>query len=149
MNWVVSIYTALLFFILVPGILLRLPPKGKLITVAIVHAIVFALIFHFTSHFVWKLSSSYNIEGARSGRTLTKPPEPCVNEKNKVKEYINKQNAGIIKEYFKCQRYQMQNRDITPSPECNDYTKKFFKLNNDFNTDSQSYLKCEGVKFPY
>lgn len=145
MNWVVSIYTALLFFVLVPGVLLRLPPKGKLITVAIVHAIVFALIFHFTNHFVCKLSSSYNIEGARTRH------EPCSRERNRVKNYINKKNADLIKDFFKCsdERSRNRNRSFTPSPECKDSTDKFFKLNRDFDNVSTSYLKCEGVKMPY
>ncbi len=42
------LYVFLLFFILTPGILLRLPPKGSKYTVALVHAAVFALVYHFT-----------------------------------------------------------------------------------------------------
>jgi hypothetical protein len=34
--------TALLFFVLTPGILLRLPPGGSQMTVAATHALVFA-----------------------------------------------------------------------------------------------------------
>jgi len=56
MNWVFTIYIAILFFILTPSVLLRLPPKGNKYTVALVHAIVFAIIFHFTFKFVWKRS---------------------------------------------------------------------------------------------
>ena len=56
MNWVVSIYTALLFFILTPGVLLRLPPKGSIYVVALVHALVFAIVYHFTHKLVWKAS---------------------------------------------------------------------------------------------
>uniref|UniRef100_A0A6C0EEC6 Uncharacterized protein n=1 Tax=viral metagenome TaxID=1070528 RepID=A0A6C0EEC6_9ZZZZ len=56
MNWFFTIYIAILFFILTPSVLLRLPPKGNKYTVALVHAIVFAIIFHFTFKFVWKRS---------------------------------------------------------------------------------------------
>lgn len=56
MNWFFTIYVAVLFFILTPSILVRLPPKGNKYTVALVHAIVFAIIFHFTHKFVWKRS---------------------------------------------------------------------------------------------
>jgi hypothetical protein len=56
MNWFFTIYVAILFFILTPTILLRLPPKGNKYTVALVHAIVFAIVFHFTYKFVWKRS---------------------------------------------------------------------------------------------
>jgi len=50
------LYAALLFFVLTPGILLSLPPKGKKMTVAAVHAVVFALVWGVTHKFVMKLS---------------------------------------------------------------------------------------------
>jgi len=49
-------YVALLFFILTPGIILSLPPKGSKFTVAFVHAIVFAAVFHFTHKIVWNMT---------------------------------------------------------------------------------------------
>lgn len=54
MSLVVSLYAALLFFVLVPGILLSLPRGGGKYTVAAVHALVFAIIFHFTHKMVWR-----------------------------------------------------------------------------------------------
>jgi hypothetical protein len=51
-----TLYVALLFILLTPGVLLRLPPKGSLLTVAIVHGLVFALVFHFTRKIVYRLS---------------------------------------------------------------------------------------------
>jgi hypothetical protein len=56
MNLIVTIYTALLFFILTPGVLVTLPKHGKKHEVLIVHAILFALIWHFTHKTVWQLS---------------------------------------------------------------------------------------------
>jgi hypothetical protein len=56
MNWAVTVYAAILFFVLTPAILVRLPPKGGKFTVAAVHAVVFAVIFHFTHKLVWQLS---------------------------------------------------------------------------------------------
>lgn len=56
MNLVVSLYAALLFFILTPGILLSLPPKASKLVVAGVHAVVFALVFCFTQGIIRKLS---------------------------------------------------------------------------------------------
>jgi len=50
-----SIYVAILFVILTPGILLRLPENGSKVTVAIVHGLVFAVAFHFTHKFVWNM----------------------------------------------------------------------------------------------
>jgi hypothetical protein len=56
MNWAVTFYAAILFFVLTPAVLVRLPPKGGKFTVAAVHAVVFALVFHFTHKLVWQLS---------------------------------------------------------------------------------------------
>jgi hypothetical protein len=41
--------TALLFYVLTPGILLRLPPGGSQMTVAATHALVFAAL-HIAMH---------------------------------------------------------------------------------------------------
>jgi len=48
-----SIFTALLFFILTPGILISIPSSGPLVHKAGVHAIVFALVYHLTHKMVW------------------------------------------------------------------------------------------------
>jgi hypothetical protein len=58
MNWVITVYIALLFFVLTPGVLVTLPPKGKKFTVAAFHAVVFALVWHFTHKLVWSTSMS-------------------------------------------------------------------------------------------
>jgi hypothetical protein len=50
-------YLVLLFFILSPGVLLSLPPKGGKYVVAFVHALVFAVVFHFTHKIVWNYSN--------------------------------------------------------------------------------------------
>jgi len=74
MGLVVSIYAAILFFLLTPAILVRLPPGGSKWTVAAVHAIVFAILFHFTHKFVWRL-------GARFEGMETETETPTVNPK--------------------------------------------------------------------
>ena len=56
MNLTVAIYSAILFFVLSPGVLLRLPSNGSKFTVAGVHALVFALVLYFTCGFVWRWS---------------------------------------------------------------------------------------------
>lgn len=65
MNWLFSLYVAVLFFILTPAILLRIPKNGNKYTVAGVHALVFALLLHFTGKFVWNISMS--MEGFSEG----------------------------------------------------------------------------------
>jgi hypothetical protein len=54
MSVVMFVYAFLLFFVLTPGILLSLPPKGSKIVVALTHALVFALVWHFTHKLVWR-----------------------------------------------------------------------------------------------
>ena len=40
-----SLFVAALFFVLTPGVLLRLPPGGSKMMVAATHAVVFALVY--------------------------------------------------------------------------------------------------------
>jgi hypothetical protein len=51
------VYAFVLFFILTPGILLSLPPRGSKMMVAATHALVFALIFVLTHKMLMKFSS--------------------------------------------------------------------------------------------
>ena len=57
MNVVMFVYAFVLFFILTPGILLSLPPRGSKMMVAATHALVFALIFVLTHKMLMKFSS--------------------------------------------------------------------------------------------
>jgi hypothetical protein len=52
------IFVFVLFFILTPGVLLTLPPKGSVPVVALVHALVFTVIFSLTNKMV--LNAFYN-----------------------------------------------------------------------------------------
>ena len=61
MHWLSTLYVAVLFLILTPGIVLRLPPSGDKITVAVVHALVFAAVWHFTHKFVHNYGVSMGI----------------------------------------------------------------------------------------
>jgi hypothetical protein len=51
------IYAFLLFFVLTPGVLVYLPPKGSKMVVAAVHALVFAIVWTFTNKLVWKATA--------------------------------------------------------------------------------------------
>jgi hypothetical protein len=53
----------ILFFILSPGVLLRLPPKGDKVTTAVVHAIVFSILFSLVLMFVQKVIVKEGYEG--------------------------------------------------------------------------------------
>ncbi len=54
------IYTIILFVVLTPSILVRLPKKGNKYTVAFVHGTIFAIIFHFTHKFVNNMNHKEN-----------------------------------------------------------------------------------------
>ena len=56
MNFVVAIYCALLFYVLSPGVFLRLPTNGSKMMVTAVHAAIFGAILYFTQKTVWKMS---------------------------------------------------------------------------------------------
>jgi hypothetical protein len=49
-----AVYVVFLFVILTPGVLVRLPARGSLLSAAIVHGILFVIICHFTHKLVWR-----------------------------------------------------------------------------------------------
>ena len=71
MNVVMFVYAFVLFFVLTPGILLSLPPRGSKMMVAATHALVFALIYGLTHKMVWKFST--RMEGMMSPGPTKKP----------------------------------------------------------------------------
>jgi hypothetical protein len=48
-----SLFIAVLFFVLTPGILISLPPNGSFVHKAMFHAVVFAVVYHFTHKLAW------------------------------------------------------------------------------------------------
>jgi len=75
-NTATFLYAIVLFVILTPGILLRLPPKGSPLVVAIVHGAVFALILCFTHKAVSRLSVDgfgYGMDGFSMCSDKTSP----------------------------------------------------------------------------
>ena len=75
MNWTMTFFTALLFVLLTPGLLLRLPPGGSKFTVAVVHGVVFALVYHFSHKAMWRYSMGYEgFEACGTG----KGQKPCM-----------------------------------------------------------------------
>ena len=52
-------YIALLFYVLSPGVLLRIPPNGSKMMVAAVHAVVFAVVYSFTHRQVWLMTEGF------------------------------------------------------------------------------------------
>jgi hypothetical protein len=92
MNWLTTLYVAILFFVLTPGVLVRLPPKGGKFMVAAVHAVVFALIFHFSQKLIWRMGEGFK-EGATCGIPDTRP---CT-AKEKARDAGNTEGCGALK----------------------------------------------------
>lgn len=57
MNITMFIYTFLLFFVLTPGVLVCLPPKGSKTVVALTHALVFTIVWCLTNKMVLRATS--------------------------------------------------------------------------------------------
>jgi hypothetical protein len=53
--WMMALYAAALFYLLTPGVLVRLPPGGCTMTVNLTHAVVFGIAWMLTHKMVWKL----------------------------------------------------------------------------------------------
>lgn len=53
------LYTALLFFVLTPGILLYLPPGASKTVVAMTHAVVFSFVWSFTNQAVFSATRQF------------------------------------------------------------------------------------------
>jgi len=74
MSIAMFIYAFVLFYVLTPGILLSLPPKGGKMVVAAVHALVFAIIWSFTSKYVWMTTSNlFSAATMKPALSTTKP----------------------------------------------------------------------------
>ena len=58
MSLICSLYVAILFFLLTPGVLLRIPKGGSKYAVAGLHALIFGVVLFLTRKFVWRLSAS-------------------------------------------------------------------------------------------
>ena len=54
MNLMMFLYLAVLAFVLSPGVLLRLPPGGSPVSVALTHALVISLVWGLTSPLVFR-----------------------------------------------------------------------------------------------
>lgn len=96
MNLIMMIYAFLLFFILTPGVLLTLPPKGSKMIVAITHGVVFAVVWTLTHKIIWHATSS--MEGARGrSRQERRAGRGASNETEKPKPKSYLPTASVFK----------------------------------------------------
>jgi hypothetical protein len=100
------IVTVLLFVVLTPGVLLRLPRKGSLLMAAVVHGIIFAILSYLIYTGIRNMSEGFQ-EGAAESKI---PPIPSashlvtgdlmsktdfLNYRDKLKTYINDFSSKI------------------------------------------------------
>jgi len=78
MTLAMLLFIAVLFFVLTPGVLVRLPPNGSKLAVAAVHALVFALVYQLTHKAVWRalyegFQNNMNMQNITMKRAPKKP----------------------------------------------------------------------------
>ena len=56
MNIMMTLYVAILFVLLTPGVLITLPKNASRLTSAVVHGLVFAVVYHFTYKTVYNMT---------------------------------------------------------------------------------------------
>jgi hypothetical protein len=72
MNHLFCLFIVVLFVLLTPNVLLRLPPKGGKWTVAIVHGLVFAFILHYSYMYYFKATEGLAMPSAMKKMMGTK-----------------------------------------------------------------------------
>ena len=67
MNFVLFLIVVALFYVLVPGILVVLPPKSSKHIVALTHALVFGIILAIIHKPIWKATQGWKINNISLG----------------------------------------------------------------------------------
>ena len=60
-NLCMSLFVAALFYVLTPGILVSLPPRGSKMVVALTHAVVFAVVYALAHKMVSNACKKMNV----------------------------------------------------------------------------------------
>jgi hypothetical protein len=95
MSLICSLYVAILFFLLTPGILLRIPKGGSKYAVAALHALIFGAILFLTRRFVWRLSASLEGFDANTGESSDSSTEEVSVETPEETSPKDKKNEEI------------------------------------------------------
>lgn len=82
MNLLIALFAGLLFFVLSPNVLLRLPKNGSKFTVAGVHAVIFTLVLFLLQNVVFRTfglrEGSTNMQTCPDGETWDEEANACV-----------------------------------------------------------------------
>jgi hypothetical protein len=108
MNWIVSVYSAILFFIFSTDTFFKIAVDDNIYKTAVIHAIIFALVFHFTYKIVWGLSMfigfrplNYNLKTPEAENKLDNIFKSVFDKKENMQNMGNKENIEkTIKEIF-------------------------------------------------
>ena len=84
MDMFMAIYCAILFFVLSPGVLFRLPKNGSKFVVAGVHAVIFGVVSFFTCKFIWNLSQTLVAQPAKKEGLVDKKHKEGLKQKEGV-----------------------------------------------------------------
>ena len=87
MKIIIALYSAILFFILTPNVLFRLPIKGSKMLVAATHALIFAIVLYFTQKWIWRFSVGLEGLDGEEVPVVEEKPEEKVCEEGQ--QYIN------------------------------------------------------------
>ena len=98
MDFILFLVTFVLFFLLTPGVLITLPPKGSKLVVGLVHAVVYAIVW---SLFVWLLQSTKKSEPEHDTKEIEVTIEKgeCKHEKEEPKEHKEEEHKEEPKEH--------------------------------------------------
>jgi len=61
MGILICLFIGLLFVLLTPGVLFKIPANGSIVTIAFIHGLIFAFLYYFTYEIVLKLLSGSGV----------------------------------------------------------------------------------------
>lgn len=96
---VTSVFGAILFYFLIPGVLVRFPPKSSNFRVAIFHAFLFGIIFYLTHRTVRQFfAPGWRFEGMETTTPAgTKPPAATTTPANTNTPTPKKESMDVKK----------------------------------------------------
>lgn len=99
MDFLLFLLTFVLFFLLTPGVLITLPPKGSKLVVGLVHAVVYAIVW---SLFAWLLQSTKKAETEHDTKQIEitiQEGEPKHEKEEEPKEHKEEEHKEEPKEH--------------------------------------------------
>jgi hypothetical protein len=91
-----SLYTTILFVLLVPGVIFTIPIKGSKLVTVLLHGVVFAILFHFTHKAVWNTFYEHFATGAQATPPNTTPRPTTLAQAKATKEAEAKAAAAKV-----------------------------------------------------